>query len=463
MRKNRKPIALVLAGNPATVSPPINLLCLSTVLKLEGHKTEVYDFTVRPEKEGEFLHRAAKGAFSWVGFTGFAVMMPGVRRLVLKLRALAPALPLLLGGMHASAVPEKTLRYMPLDAVCVGPGEEPVKAFARMVEDGQRNYWEIPGLAALGPRGEYRTTPRPGNPWSPILRPDWEAVRIRDYQARLAGGIRRRPVVAPLITTMGCPNACSFCSANSVFGRRLVHRDPVEVVDEIEYLVKERGVGEIQILDDNFNADLGYAKSVLREWARRDLRTVFRTPSGIWVHSYDSEWFDLLKATNCYIVAFGLETFSKDILSNVGKHINIDAVPDIINMYESRKILTHGYFIVGLPGENYKTISNTIKYACKTNLSHIHTSILIPYPGSKIYNDAVKEGRLLDDWDKLYLYNGSVSSFCELTPEQLKKEMLNFYIKFYTSRPKRVIALSYELKNAGLMPFLGMAKRVSIS
>jgi radical SAM superfamily enzyme YgiQ (UPF0313 family) len=460
----KKPvIALAAAGNPPTLSPPLALLCLSTVLKQAGFQTEVHDFTVHPEREEAFVARAASGAFAWVGLTGLTVMMPHIRRLVFRLRERAPGTPLLLGGMHASAVPEETLRYMPVDAVCVGPGEEPAKGFARKVEEGGKNYWEVPGLAALGPRGEYLETPRKSKAWAPLPRADWEAVCLEDYHACPTGGIRRHPKVAPVITTMGCPNACTFCSANSVFGRRLVHRDPVEVVDEIEYLVRERGVGEIHILDDNFNCNLKYAKSVLREWAGRGIQAVFRNPSGIWAHGYDAEWFSLLKETGCYLVAFGIESGSQEILKKAGKRIRLAEVPDIINMYESRGILTQGYFILGLPGESRETLRQTIDFACGSNLSHIHTSFVIPYPGCQLYRDAIKDGMMLNDWGKIHYYSSSMPSFCGLTQKQLKQEMIRFYLKFYSSRLKRAMTLAKEIRYMGIAPFASIANRVFLS
>ena len=455
-------IALVAANDALTQTPPLSLLCLSTVLKDMGYQAEMYDLGVHPQKVSDLIEKTAAGEYLWVGFTAMTPSIPIIKKYINSVRRASSAIPLVLGGIHASSLPEETLRELDVDVICVGDGEEAVKALTRKIVRGETNYWEVPGLACIDGNGVYHFSEDKARSRDlhPFPRPDWDKVDFSDYQRCPMQYVRKGRRVAPVVITKGCPNNCSFCAQPALFGRTLKKRDPLEVVDEIEYLVRDRGVDEIHILDDNFNHNLEYAKSVLREWVKRDIRVFWKAPQGIWIHACDDEWFSLLKKTGCYQLSFGIESGSKDILKRANKRIELDAVHDILNKYNEHGISTFGFFILGLPGESKETISQTISFARKLPLNHIHVSLFTPYPGSPLFYEAIRNGMECPKWDDYYHYHHSESFlFCNLKISELRRALKYFYATFYIN-PKRLFGLISTVRCSGIRPFMAIARKI---
>jgi anaerobic magnesium-protoporphyrin IX monomethyl ester cyclase len=455
-------IALVSTTDALTQSPPLGLMCLAAALGKAGFSAEIFDLAIHPAKEAELVAAATAGRYAWIGFSAMTPSVPAVARVMERLVAEAPGVPLVLGGIHGSSLPERSLREMPLAAVCVGDGEDAAVALTQRLAAGAGDLWEIPGVAALDEAGGYRfdvAAAKAREP-KPPPRPAWELIDLADYQRCPPQYIKRRPVVAPIVVSKGCPQQCSFCAVPAYSQRRLVCREPKDVVDEIVYLAKERGVGEIHILDDNFNLNLEYAKRVLREWAARDPGVVWKTPIGFWIHAFDEEWFELLKATGCYQVGFGLESGSPEVLARVGKKIRLGEVGEVLAKYRRHGISTFGYFILGLPGDKPATISQTIAFADALPLDHIHVSLFTPYPGSAIYTAAAAAGRTLPAWaDYHHFHHRDEFVFCDMTIDALQAALRRFYRRFY-SRPGRAWNLLGDLRRSGVRPFAAIARRI---
>ncbi len=232
------------------------------------------------------------------------------------------------------------------------------------------------------------------------------------------------------------------------------------MAQEIEDLVADQGVEEIHIVDDNFNYDLAYAKRVLQELALRKLPIVWKTPNGIWLHAYDEEWFSLLRQTGCYQVGFGIESGAPHILRAVKKPVLLDKVAPILQMYKNNGISTFGYFILGMPGEDRHTASQTIRFGCGLPLDHIHVSLFTPYPGSPLYDRMAAAGNTSKSWDRYYHYLGGEG--CELTARELRSMMRRFYIRFY-SNPRRALNLLQDIRRSGVRSFLTIVQHYFFS
>lgn len=188
-----------------------------------------------------------------------------------------------MGGIHGSFLPLESLAEGPFDAVVIGEGEDRILPLSTLIAEGRKDYLTLPQVAARDDQDVPRLNIAPVQPVD-MLRlpfPDWRSVSLDDYQSQTWQLVKRGRRVSPILTNCGCPYQCSFCANPSYHGRRLRPRDPSLVVDEMEWLAKEFGVDEIQIADDNFNANMGHAKAVLNEMIRRQLKLVWKPPQGI--------------------------------------------------------------------------------------------------------------------------------------------------------------------------------------
>lgn len=458
-----RPVALVQTASTMTSSPPLALMCLSTTLEGAGQPTEIFDLSVRPDRETELLERARRDEFAWLGLTAMTSGMPPTRALAQRIKDAAPDLPTILGGIHGSTLPQRTLAEVPVDAICKQSGEDVAVGFNAKVQAGERDYWSVPGIAALdGPTFRFDAQANERRSFGPLPRPAWHKIELADYQKVTIQYIRRRPVVAPIITARGCPFACSFCAVPGFSGQKLLHRDVTEVVDEIELLVRAYGVQELQIFDDIFNVKQKYAKAVLRELISRNLDIVWKAPVGFWLLTWDEEFLELLARSGCYQVGFGIESGSRDILKDANKHTadRKDEFAYILSRYKAHGISTFGFFILGLEGETEQTIDETIRFACELPLDHANVSIYTPYPGSPLFDKLLAEGRDITDWNQYFHYHGQDEfSICGLSNEQLRKAMHRFYARFY-GNPRRAVGLAQDVRRSGVRQFARIARTV---
>jgi anaerobic magnesium-protoporphyrin IX monomethyl ester cyclase len=255
----------------------LGLRYLSSRLKAAGHRTRIVAFGSGAAPVWEAV-RALEPHI--VGFSLiFQYMVPQFRDVLAELRNRGVTAHLTMGGHYASFEPAALLRDIPqLDSVVRFEGEDTLLELAQRVAAGQP-WMDIPGLAYRAPSGApsevVLSAPRQGRgdldelPW-----PDRDDI---PYE-------QQKIPTASVLGSRGCPWVCSFCSiitfyqGNGTKGRR--RRDPFKVVDELEYLHRQRGVRIVLWQDDDFLAGgavaIRWAHAVAQESVRRGLHEGLR-------------------------------------------------------------------------------------------------------------------------------------------------------------------------------------------
>jgi len=258
-----------------------------------------------------------------------------------------------IGGPHASALPQQTLQETGADFVAVGEGEQTLVELAAYVEAGgtgppPEGVWAGNG-SDFRPRGLIADL-------DSLPFPDWEQMDPRMYKRAPHGGLIKRFPVAPMTSTRGCPFDCTFCASPMLWGRRIRFRSPENVVDEIEYLVRDFSVREVHFEDDNFTLRADHAEGICREILRRDIRISWALPNGIRVDAVTPDLLRLMHDSGCYYTAFGIESGSAEILKNVNKRTDLGKVEQAVRWAHEAGIMTQGFFVFGLTGETEATI-----------------------------------------------------------------------------------------------------------
>jgi len=254
------------------------------------------------------------------------------------------------------------------------------------------------------------------------------------------GAFVKKFPVAPIITTRGCPFNCSFCASKCMWMQKLRFRNPIRVVDEIELLNKQYGVKEFHFEDDNFTANKNHAMKVCQEIIRRNLDIVWACPNGVRIDTLDEQLLRIMKKSGCYLLAFGIETGSQEIADNMNKHLDLSKVPEKLKMVRDAGIETWGFFIIGLPGDNVKTISKTIDFAVSNAFRRAQFCIFTPLPGSEIFSKMENKDY---DWDKFNFFN---TAYCtSLQEKEIQELHKKAFRKFYL-RPSIIFGLIRNLK-----------------
>ena len=398
------------------ITPPLGLGYLSSYLQSKGYTTEIIDGLNRVLSNEDIVKKCS-GA-DVVGISCMSAYFSEVIDLTRKLKN--RGFKVVIGGPHATALPEETLKETNADYIIIGEGEV---SFSEILDNRgtSKNLIKSKLIENLD------TLPMP----------DWQKMDPRNYKKAPHGGLIKKFPVAPVITTRGCPFDCTFCASPLLWERKIRFRSPENVVDEIEYLIKDFGVREIHFEDDNLTLKKEHIESICKLILKKRIKIAWATPNGVRADTLDIDMLKLMKESGCYYLVFGIESANQSILDRVKKKESLSTIERVVKQANSLGFLTQGFFIFGLPGETEQTMLNTIEFAKKIPLSRAQFLILDIFPGSELW-DELKDKRIVN-WD----YN----SYKEVTwvPEGLNKEKLmnvqSYAFKSFFFRPKQLFSL----------------------
>lgn len=438
-----------------TISPPIHLGYISSALKKEcGADARIFDLCA----PGADAARVMDEIVSWrpgiIGVTAKTVEFPSAVALIVALRKRIPERVVIIGGAHPTALPEKALSESGADFAVVGEGERTTVELWRALTAGA-DPAGVAGIAYVKDGATALAPPRAAiSDLSSIEFPDWRQTPPEKYSLYPWQMTRRAKIVAPVMTSRGCPYSCSFC-ASIVHGKKMRLRSAGNVCDEMELLKSEYGVGEIHVSDDNFTMVREHAVGVCEEMIRRNLNLLWKTPNGVRVDSLDDELLSLMKRAGCYQLGFAVESANEGVLEKCGKKLDLSIVREKLQSARRMGFETYGFFILGMPGETRSTALESIAFS-RSGFDFVNFSFCIPYPGSRLYAEMSAEERLDERWEKYIHYNPFPTS--GLSSKELKSLMRTAIIGFYMN-PARIIKLLRGLRPSQLKYALNLAAK----
>lgn len=382
----------------------------------------------------------------FIGFTVYSSNFNLVKEYICEINKSNKNTKVLIGGPHVSALPEFSLKALNADFAIVGEGEQATLEIIRRCKDNNNDFNDIPGICSWN-NGNVVI-----NPGINIIEdldelpfPAWELMPPREYKDTCGHLFAKRMPVASMITSRGCPHQCTFCAARTIHGTRFRTRSVENVIREIVFLIEHFGVKEINICDDTFTENREHAFRICQKIIELDLNIVWRTPVGVRLDTLDVDLLKVMRASGCYQLGFGIESFSKVVLEENKKSIVQDDIERKIKLVKSFGIETFGFFILGLPGETRKTIRETIDFIKKASyLDYVWITFAVPLPGTQLFNRVYKGVDLsLIDWDK-FIFQRAFNT-CSLDEGTLKKFFFwGFFIAY--SKPKRLFLIIKNLR-----------------
>lgn len=331
-----------------------------------------------------------------------------------------------LGGPHASSLPIESLGESSFDLVVVGEGEKAVKDIAR-----NNDFKEIKGVYGK----EYIDNKNlsleiKSTDVIPIDDLPFPALSLYDSKHYVCPRvISRNNPVGPIEMSRGCVSNCSFCN-KKVHGRIFRIKSSKRVIEEL-IILKKLGYREFHVLDDQFTTNIDKAKEICQEIIRNDIGMSWNLRTGIRVDRVDKEFLDLAKRAGCYQVGIGFESGSQACLDKVGKGIKLEQAIRAAEMIRSAGIEFVGFFMLGLPGETEETMKETINFAIKLNPDYAKATILVPFPGTAIYDEFEKKGLIrTKDWSKYNFHNADEI----YQHSSLSWNCLNYYYNLFHRR-----------------------------
>ncbi len=332
-------------------------------------------------------------------------------------RKIIPGVVIMLGGSHATSLPEESLRQSSADVVISGEGEEGVmeliELFRKNPSFDKKSLYSVKGVAFLDEEVFCQTESRPYIKDLDLLPiPDRRLVDMPQYRGWY---LCKKTPETIMIFSRGCPFSCTFCSNKvwNISNPRVRLRSPANIVDEIELLRDKFGIREVFDNSDEFNNNLSHAKEICREMIRRNTGITWKTQ--LRAYPLDEELVSLMSKSGCWYVHLGIESGNENVLKGIKKNITLKQVEEACQLLKKYKIKILGLFMLFNVWEEggelkYKDVNsslNTLKFARKLVnnglIDYLGWSITTPYPGSPLYEIALKnrlfKPGIKDNWD----------------------------------------------------------------
>lgn len=221
-----------------------------------------------------------------------------------------------------------------------------------------------------------------------------------------------------VLTSRGCPAGCRYCIKHVTYQSSVRHRSPDHVLKEM-YMLKEMGMHHIHFEADLFTVKKDFVYDLCNTIIKDGLQLRWSCNSR--VDFVDEEQLRLMKKAGCFMIAWGLESGSEQVLKRARKGTTTQRIYETISASNRAGIMNWGYFIIGLPGETVETIRQTIDISKKLPLDIALFHIATPYPGTPFYYEAVQNGWIqMDRWEDYDMYNHTVLNYPDLSAADLE-------------------------------------------
>jgi anaerobic magnesium-protoporphyrin IX monomethyl ester cyclase len=405
--------------------PPLSLAYLASVL-VDKHDVAIVDFSTGKEN----LKRYRYDGFDVVGISADTVRYPLSLRIARRARDQGATI--VMGGPHVSFRDEEALGSGLVDYVVRNEGEYSFRSLIDYLS-GEAPLDSLRGVSRLADDGT--VVRAPDEPFITDLDslpfPARELLNLGHYNERMNG----RPMTT-LITSRGCPFNCDFCASSEFFGVRWRARSVENILAEMELLYEEYGYRALCFVEDNFTMDPARAIELSERIMAKKWDLIWEAWSRVDTIVKHPEMIRTMARAGFKWTFVGFESGSQEVLDGYGKKALASDAFRAMEILESNGVQATGAFILGAVNDTKKTIDETIRFSKALNPRKVQFSILMPYPGTKLY-DEVKDRLLTNDWGKFTALD-PVIKLDNLSPRQLSGRLLKAYTSFYL-RPRKGI------------------------
>jgi len=287
---------------------------------------------------------------------------------------------------------------------------------------------------------------------------DRKISKIERYKYVLLPGI-----CTTMQTSRGCPYPCGYyCPYPLVQGTRWRRMSPKKVVNEIEQIIF-LGIDSILFRDATFSLDMKRAEEICEEIIARKLKINWWCETRINV--LDENLLRKMKNAGCMGINVGVETLDEKLIVSEGKPgVRLEDVVKVRKAAKEIGIRLHFLMIIGLPNDNLESIYRSFEYLVKLRPESIGFTTITPYPGTKMFDDALRDGLIMNmDWNN---FNGSQSNMKTKYLSQKDLNILRFLLSgtsFLNRKPLVIRSLGIEIIRGILKIWKGTKKLELVS
>jgi len=416
-----------LSGEYTAIATPVWTLLLAGNLRSRGIEVSIHDTNVLGWSEEIYRNLLSKKKPDLVAIMVYGhnpsastPTMPAGIAAVKACKSVSPETPVAIGGLHASALPERSLRESSADFVIIGEGHSQLDGILKVVL-GKLSKTSVKGIGWLAKDGAFERSESqppendldsafPDYPWD--LLPPFKMYRAHNShtlqyfeRSSVSDFSDVRSPYAVLYTSLGCPYSCSFCCINALFGKPRIRYWSVErAVSWVRGLYEKHGVSNIRLDDELFVLDPKRVEAFcdalkdigpkLNLWAYARLDTI-RPALLKTMRDGGFTWFGI-----------GIESANAAVRSGVSKGYKSD-IERVVKGTQDAGINVIGNYMFGLPDDDLSTMKETLDLAKSLNCEFINFNSTMAYPGSKLYEElSVSRPEVIpQDWNAFSQYS----------------------------------------------------------
>ena len=415
---------------------PINLGYIAAVLQKQGHKVNMIDFNVMDRKKLGFFISKFKPEL--IGLTALTSSIHHAKEIICEIKKINKKIITVLGGIHASALPIKTMKEIKdLDYLVFGEGE---KTIVELVEkrSNKKSIESVRGVLFRKKRKIIKNKPRElikNLDSIPFPIRNLLPMKLYEKQHVSRGFSRKRKKIMEIMTSRGCPNRCIFCAGHINYGFSVRFRNYKNIIEEINEAIKKFKITHISIEDDTFTLNKELVKRLCNFFKKKNLTWNCNAR----VNTVDYELLKKMAKSGCKKIVFGVESGNPEILQKIKKGITVQQVIKSVKEAKKAKIrYVECDFMIGAHiDETLETVNDTNKLIHTLMPDFLSVSIMCPFPGTEIYKLMVENNYLSKkpDWSQFSFF-GDLKRYERikyLTSKQMVELQHKILKKYYSS------------------------------
>ncbi|MEW6482922.1 MAG: radical SAM protein [bacterium] len=437
------------------ISTPVWTMLLANYTRKKGYPVAIYDVNVEGWNEDTAKEIMSKYNPELIIMMVYGhnpcastQTMPAAIKIAEDIKKYNKDVSIAMGGIHPSALPERTLREVNIDFVIQGEGAYTIDGLINYIK-GKEDIKNIKGLwfrkngsvDFIGPSSLIEDLDEELDDYAWDLLPPLTNYRAHNMHCFQDAGKSKkedfsdiRTPYAAINTSLGCPYSCHYCCINATFGKPKIRYWSLDkVASWIDTLVNKYKVRNIRFDDELF------ILSSTRVEKFCDLMIERGYDLNLWVYgrvdTIKEQLLKKMKKAGVNWICLGIESGNERVRASVNKKIKKD-IKDIVKMIQANDIYVLGNYMFGLPEDDINTMKETLQLAMDLNCEFANFYSVMGYPGSRLYDIAIKEG-----WELPKNWNGFSQHSYETLPLPTKyisaKEVLKFrdeaFYKYFTN------------------------------
>lgn len=469
------PRLLTLKSVSLRATPPLGMAYIAGALSDNGHEVYVIDAIAEaPNQINEFNNDIVLHGLHDVEVInkinpdteviGIGCMFSNNwlanRRLINAIHDKFPNVKIIIGGEHATAVPELCMKQCKgLLAVVLGEGEATTALLVNALQENNP-LDNISGIVFRNNDGDIIKTAFKNRVKNieDIAWPAWHLFPLEEYmEHKFSYGVDRGRSL-PVMATRGCPYQCTFCSSPLMWGTKYYMRSPEDMANEVEYIYNQYKVTNFDFYDLTAIIKRDWIIAFCKELSNRKINITWQIPAGTRSEAIDEEVAGWLYKSGCRNITYAPESGSPEILKLIKKKVKLENMLLSIKSSAKQKLNIKLNMMIGFPDEKHSHVLDTTWFLIKASWYGAHDalpSIFSPYPGSELFDRLKNEGKInpesddywysiiyADDYTKGIFYANHLNRATLWF--YIILQLLAFYVSNYLFRPQR---LWYTFKN----------------